>query len=264
MADEPASDASPLRRRRKATAVRPSARTTTETLTVPPSAQPDPDPPAGPAAAPVDDDLGAVSHRSARSRPDTRFWIGLAAAAIAIGVLVGGVAAYAVHAGKKTFQSQAVLEIDQARAVAASPDDGVVAKLSRLRYVYAGLVRTESFYGPLARSANLDEGLVASSVYAITDPSSLLLVVGARGSNADQTMTIAAAAADHLVKFARDQQDTEGIPTQEQVTFAVVTPAGDPTKISPKDSRSALVGIGAFLFVALGTMGFGYLWRRDS
>jgi hypothetical protein len=26
----------------------------------------------------------------------------------------------------------------------------------------------------------------------------------------------------------------------------------------------ALVGAGAFLFVTLGTIGFGYLWRRDS
>ena len=99
---------------------------------------------------------------------------------------------------------------------------------------------------------------------AIADPSSLLLVLGARGSDAAQTKTIATAAADHLVKFARDEQDNEGIPTAEQVTFAVVTPAADPTKISPKDSRVALVGVGAFVFVALGTMGFGYLWRRDS
>jgi hypothetical protein len=140
----------------------------------------------------------------------------------------------------------------------------VVAKLARLRFAYAGLVRTQVFYGPLADSTGIDTGVVASSVYSVVDPSSLLLVVGARGSDAARTKTIATAAAAYLVDFARDRQRDDGIPTDQQVTFAVVTPAGNAVKIAPTDHRVALVGIGAFLFVALGTMGFGYLWRRDS
>ena len=234
----------------------------TETVATPP--------PADPPAATTDDDVAdsdvspGPDRRAARGRATTRFWAGLVAMALVIGVVVGAVAAYAVHAGTPTYQSQGVLEIDQAGAIAASPDDGVVAKLARLRYAYAGLVRTQAFFGPLANSTGLDPTVVASSLYALVDPSSLLLVVGARGSDAARTKTIATAAAGYLVDFARNRQRDAGIPTAQQVTFAVVTPAGDAVKIAPTDHRVALVGIGAFLFVALGTMGFGYLWRRDS
>jgi capsular polysaccharide biosynthesis protein len=264
MPDEPAPDVSPLRRRRKATVAKPPADdATTDAVSLPPAAEPTPDvTTAGDATTAGTGTPGR--RRATRPRPTPRFWIGLAAAALAIGVLVGGVAAFAVHAGKKTYQSQALLMIDQARAVAASPDDGVVAKLARLRYSYAGLVRTQAFYGPLAESLGYDANVVGSSVYTLVDPTSLLLVVGARGSDPNRVKTIATAAADHLVKFAKQQQDGENIPAVQQVTFTVVTPANEPTKVSPSDHRVALVGLGAFLFVALGTMGFGYLWRRDS
>jgi uncharacterized protein involved in exopolysaccharide biosynthesis len=199
-----------------------------------------------------------------RPRPTARFWIGLVAAALAIGVIVGGIAAYAVHRSTPTYQSQALLEIDQARALAISPDDGIVAKLSRLRYKYAGLVRTQDFAGPLAEKIDKDPNAVRASVYAIVDPASLLMAVGARGSNAQLTQQLATAASNHLVDYARTEQNDEKIPSEQQVTFAVVSPAGTPEKIAPSDHRVALVGVGAFLFVALGTMGFGYLWRRDS
>ena len=260
MADEPATDASPLRRRRRPTSTRADA-TPTETVAAPATAEPTPEPEQVPADSVADEPSAARSGR----RPTTpRFWIGLTAAAIAIGVVVAGIAAFAVHSGKKTYQSQALLEIDQARAVAVSPDDGIVAKLSRLRYKYAGLVRTQVFYGPLADSTGLPLGTVASSVYAVVDPSSLLIGLGARGSNAAQAKTIAAAAADHLVSYAKNEQDGENVPKDAQVTFAIVTPAGNAVKISPSDRRVALVGAGTFAFVVLGTLGFGYLWRRDS
>jgi hypothetical protein len=249
MAQDPEPEASPLRRRSRravaSTTVEAERPVDGEQPAVEPGPDPDPD-------------------ATGRTRAKARFWVGLVAAAIALGVVVGGIAAYAVHRGTPTYQSQALLQIDQAHALVASPDDGVVAKLSRLRYSYAGLVRTQVFYGPLAKSLKYDDAVVASSLFTIVDPNSLLLAVAARGSNPQQVKAIAAGAAAHLVDFARSEQRDEGIPVTQQVTFAVVSPASQPVKVAPTDHRVALVGAGAFLFVTLGTIGFGYLWRRDS
>jgi hypothetical protein len=254
MAQDPEPEASPLRRRsHKAVASTPVAadQPTVEPQTVEPRTV---------EAQTVEAQAAAAGRDGTRAR----FWVSLVATAIVLGVIVGGIAAYAIHRGAPTYQSQALLQIDQAHAVVASPDDGVVAKLSRLRYSYAGLVRTQAFYGPLAKSLDYDDAVVASSVFTIVDPSSLLMAVAARGSDPAKVEAIAAGAAAHLVDFARSEQRDEGIPVAQQVTFAVVSPASQPVKIAPTDHRVALVGAGAFLFVALGTIGFGYLWRRDS
>jgi capsular polysaccharide biosynthesis protein len=188
----------------------------------------------------------------------------LIASGLVVGLIVGAVAAYAVHQGTPTYQSQALLEIDQAHALANSPDDGVVAKLSRLRYKYAGLIRTQVFATPVASGLGLPPGAVVGALYAGVDPNSLLLAIGARSSDRARAESIAGAAAQGLVDYARSEQTAAQIPAALQVTFSIVTPAGPAAKVSPTRRRVELVGLGAFLFVAAGTVGFGYLWRRDS
>jgi uncharacterized protein involved in exopolysaccharide biosynthesis len=187
----------------------------------------------------------------------------LIAIGLLAGAVVGAIAAYAQHEQTPTYESQSLLEIDQARAVAASPDDGVVAKLGRLRYKYAGLVKTDSFAGPIASDLHLPTPAVIGALRVTVDPTSLLIGVGARGSDQKRVTEIADAAAGHLVDFANSEQADGKVPHAQRVTFGVVTPAAPAVKVAPTSSRTELVGAGAFLFVALGTIGFGYLWRRD-
>ncbi|MDQ1696684.1 MAG: hypothetical protein QOJ03_2037 [Frankiaceae bacterium] len=263
MADDPDSQPSPLRQRRKT-----AAATQTATSTATPTeavARPRRPPVATTSVADVPVVAAEpVVPEPSRPRPSVRFWAILVASALVVGLAVGAVAAYAVKHSSPTFQSQALLEIDQAHALASSPDDGVMAKLSRLRYKYAGLIRTEVFAKPVATNTNLSRGVVNNALYAVVDPSSLLLAVGARANTADKAQSIANAASQQLVDFARTEQETNKIPVTLRVTFTIVTPADTVGKVSPTQRRIDLVALGAFLFVAAGTIGFGYLWRRDS
>ena len=264
MVEHPDNDASPLRRTRKSAAgAQSGASSPASTASVARPRRPEPAAVVTPVeeVPPVPESTG--SGRT-RSRPTPRFWLVLVSAAIVVGFVVAAVAAYAVSKSSPTFQSQALLEIDQAHALAASPDDGVVAKLSRLRFKYAGLVRTQVFAAPVATNTKLPLGAIGGALYAGVDPNSLLLAVGARSGDRTRAQTIAAAGAQELIDYAHTEQTANQIPSAEQVTFSIVTPAGPGAKVSPTHRRIYLVGLGAFLFVAAGTVGFGYLWRRDS
>lgn len=187
----------------------------------------------------------------------------LAGIAIVAGIVVGFIAAVATKHGTKTFQSQAVLEIDQPTAVALSADDGVIAKLSRLRYKYAGLINTEAFAAPVAAKVGLPVGAVLGKLYPIVDPSTLIMAVGARTHDRTQTQELANAGAQELVDYTKREQDSLKVPAAAKVSFTIVTPAGQAAKTAPTNQRVTLVGLGAFAFVAAGTFAFGFLWRRE-
>jgi hypothetical protein len=188
----------------------------------------------------------------------------LIAASLLAGLVVGLIAAFATRHGTPTFQSAALLEIDQPNAVALSPNDGVIAKLSRLRYKYAGLIRTEAFATPVAQGAGLPVGTVLGDVSAGVDPQTLILAVIARTHDRTQAQQLAAAAAQELIDYTQREQDRLKVPTGDKVSFSLVTPAAQATKTAPSHQRVVLVGVGVFVFVTAGTFAFGYLWRRDD
>lgn len=187
----------------------------------------------------------------------------LVAISLVAGIIVGFIAAIATKHGTKTFQSQAVLEIDQPTAVALSTDDGVIAKLSRLRYKYAGLISTETFATPVAQKTGLPVGAVLGSLYPLVDPATLIMAVGARTHDRAQAQELANAGAQELVDYTRTEQDALKVPPAAKISFTIVTPAPEATRIAPTDQRVSLIGLGAFAFVAAGTFAFGYVWRRD-
>lgn len=187
----------------------------------------------------------------------------LAGIAIVAGIVVGLIAAVATKHGTKTFQSQAVLEIDQPTAVALSADDGVIAKLSRLRYKYAGLINTETFAAPVAEKVGLPVGAVLGELYPIVDPATLIMAVGARTHDRTQAQELANAGAQELVDYTKREQDSLKVPATAKVSFTIVTPAGQAARTAPTNQRVTLVGLGAFAFVAAGTFAFGFLWRRE-
>ena len=242
MSDDTGAATSPLRRRSRTTAVA--------------------DEPTRPSTdhAPVDEAPTVIKRR----RVSRRYLVLLTLAALAAGLVVGLIAAFAVKGTTPTFQSQALLEIDQPHALAVSADDGVIAKLSRLRFKYAGLMRTQTFAQPIATKLNLPVGLVAGSLYSGVDSETLVIAVGAKTHNRTQTEQIAAAGAQELIDYTQHEQSQLKIPVADEVSFTLVTPASPAVKVSPTHQRIVLVALGAFVFVTAGTLAFGYLWRRDS
>ena len=236
MATEPDTAASPLRRRRTKTAA-----------------------PASPPVETVTEDEPGPPRRPFNRRYLTILAIGSLAAGIVIGLL----AAFAARHTTPTFQSQALLEIDQPHTLAVSTDEGVIAKLSRLRFKYAGLIRTQTFATPIAQKTGLPLGLVAASLFVGVDPDTLVLSLGARTHNREQTQKIAAAGAQELIDYTRHEQAGLKVPTPDQITWTLVTQASAPARISPTNQRAVLVGLGAFVFVTGGALAFGYLWRRE-
>lgn len=184
------------------------------------------------------------------------------ALAIPVALVLAAVGAAAVLAGAPMYQSSATLIIDQPRAIAASGDGSVIDKLSRLRYKYSGLVDTERITVPVAQQTGVPERTVAKALYATVDPLSLLLVIGARGTNATQVRRLASAAANELVSYVQQEQAAAQIPATNRFTFAVVVPVQDVTKISPTSSRAGAVAVALGLIGLGGTLAATALLRR--
>jgi capsular polysaccharide biosynthesis protein len=184
------------------------------------------------------------------------------AGALLVGALAAAIAGINASRATPTYQSIAALSIDQPGAIALSTDDGVISKLSRLRAKYAGLIRTQTFAQPVADELGLPVGSVIRSVSAAADPASLILLIGARASNAETAHAIAAAVADHVVEYVDDEQTANGIQDPRRVSFSVVTPASNAVKTSPTDRRVALISVGAFVLGVGLTIGVVYVGRR--
>lgn len=239
---------------------RSNGNTETERLRVPnPKSKPSSSSPAE--EPPVTDEF--AGRQPQRRRISRRYLATVGAGSVLVATIVGLAAAYATSKGTPRYQSLALVEVDQPRAIAVSPDDGIVAKLSRLRYKYAGLMRTETFQAPVAQNLNVGVGVVAQSLFVGLDQTSLLIAVGAHTSNPAEAQRIANAAAQGLVSYAAKEQVNDNIPAVERISFAVVTPAGPGVKVSPTHTRIALVGLGTFVFIVAGSLAFGYLWRND-
>lgn len=231
---------------------------------VPPSAEPPADetgetPPPHP---PVD--TPAPAPAAARRRRGRRTAVITTVAAVVVGALAALVAGVAVDSAAPTYRSQALLTIDQPGAIAASPNDGVIAKLSRLRTKYTGLVRTEVFAQPVADRTGLSVGTLIGATSAAADPSSLLVLLRAQAHDPSLAQTIARAMSEHLVDYVDQEQVANHIPRAERVSFTVVTPAQSAAKISPSRQRVYLIAGGAFIIAAGLVFAAIYVGRRPS
>jgi uncharacterized protein involved in exopolysaccharide biosynthesis len=183
------------------------------------------------------------------------------------GVVVGLVVAIALGVllarGTPTYQSTALLSIDEPLALAASDDAGVIDKLSRLRAKYVGLVATTRIREPVAASLAVPVGDLHLSASA---PAQNLLIQASATSprRADAHRTADALAAE-LVSYVADEQRSEAIPAARQVQLAIVQPADTPTRITPRTSRvlgGAVLGGGVAGLAAAGVAAALGLGRR--
>jgi hypothetical protein len=193
--------------------------------------------------------------------PDTtsalRFDLRHAAIALVVGALVGALLAVAVGHRKETYESRAVLSIDQPLAIAASASAGIVEKLGRLRGKYAGLVRTNVIAQPVAERTGQPLATVRGELSAYADDTSLLLAVAAHSTTPVMAKTLAAAAAEEIVGYADAEQQRYSIPKAQRFVFQVVVPAGSASSLTP--TRSRQLRIGAIGLVVAGLLVYGAL-----
>lgn len=169
-----------------------------------------------------------------------------AALAFVVGAAVAGVLASSVT---PTWQSTAVLDIDQPLVVAASSDTAVLDKLSRLRFKYVGLVGTQRIAQPVADQLDEDVAEVTDRIGATALPTDLLLRVTGTDSDPETARRTADVLATVLTDFVQQEQADEGVPLPQRVAVQVVDLALPAEQIGPgrgKIGASALLG-GALL-----------------
>jgi capsular polysaccharide biosynthesis protein len=198
------------------------------------------------------------SRRPVRHR--TLLLIGVA---VVVGIVGAVIAAAAVAAQAATYQSVATMAIDQPRAIAASGDAGVVAKLSALRSKYTGLATTQVFAEPIAQRLGLNPNFVRSKLFAQAPVNSLLILVGAQTGSRQQSRALAEAAATELNQYVQTEQEQADVPQTGRFTITEVSPAGFAAKVSPTNKRIAAAGglagllVFAAVFAALSLRGRG-------
>lgn len=189
--------------------------------------------------------------------------VAVVVAGVILGVIAGAIGGSIVLSRAAVYRSSTVLMIDQEPALAKSTDANLLTKLVRLRLKYAGIVSTEVFAAPVATSVGLPLAQVHDALSASAPDNSLLITVTAQTGSANQAREIAAGAATGLISYLREQQTAARISAGEQVQLSVVTPADQGQKASPSRKRALVVGLVAFVIVAVaGALAADALRRR--
>jgi uncharacterized protein involved in exopolysaccharide biosynthesis len=199
--------------------------------------------------APVGDDPDA--RRRTRPGATRSPLILLVLLTLTASLLVGAaVAAYAASR-PAVYASTSTLLIDQQPAVFETGDEGLLAKLSRLRFKYVGLIDTEVFAKPVADQLHLPVLLVENGLSATADLNTLLIVIKASMPTAQEADRVATVAADRLVRYLESEQFDAKVPANDQVSFSLVSPASGPVQTEPSTKKILLESVVAFLVVAL-------------
>lgn len=162
--------------------------------------------------------------------------------ALAAAIFVAAISGIVIIERSPTYQSQAVLLIDQPTALAAEGEGEAILKLSRLRAKYQGLVQTRTLLEPTAERAQLPLTVVAESVVEPTVPApTLTFVVAARGGDRERVHQITEALAATLVAYVNDELEEAGVPPAERYRFEVVNPATPGSKFDDDTAASLTV-----------------------
>lgn len=153
-----------------------------------------------------------------------------------------------VRSAAPTWQSTAILDIDQPRVVASAQDPAVLDKLSRLRFKYVGLVGTDRIAGPVAQALGEDVAEVRDRLGASAVPSDLLIRVTGTAADAEVARRTSDALATVLTEFVATEQADDAVPAAERVLVEVVDVAAPAEQVGPARGK---VGIAALLGGAL-------------
>lgn len=192
----------------------------------------------------------------------THRWVRLGLAVGGVLAMLVGAAVLTVAARTPTYAAEVAVAIDQVERLSAAEGPEIIDKLSRLRFKYAGLVRTRVIAGPVASELGRGEGEVAGAVYANVHHDSLLLTIGARHGNPDGALAIASSAAEHVVDLAATEQEEAGVAERDRFELTVVTPAEQARRVDHPGRRAGVVGIGLGLVLLLALIPLRFLRPR--
>lgn len=171
--------------------------------------------------------------------------------ALLAAVLLAAIVAALTLQASPTYQTNAVLLIDSPLALAASGDEGTVTKLAHLRGKYATLADTEVIAGPVAAELGLTLDDVTDRTDVSPPPSTLSLVVTARGDTAEEAEELADAMAAGISEFVAQEHEDNSVPAPNRFVIEVVQDADPAVQIAPSAKR-ALAGAGVVFLLALG------------
>lgn len=188
----------------------------------------------------------------------------LALLVAAIAFLVGGAAGGLLARGAApTWQSTAVLDIDQPRVVAAATDPAVLDKLSRLRFKYVGLVGTDRVAAPVAKALGEDVAEVRDRLSATAVPQDLLIRVLGTGDSEEQATRTADTLAKAVVALVVREQADDGIPAPQRVQVQLVDVAAPAVQVGPGPGPVVLASLLGGLLAAAVALAVLAARRRD-
>lgn len=178
----------------------------------------------------------------------------------ALGFVLGaGASGLLARSAAPTWQSTAILDIDQPLVVAAATDPAVLDKLSRLRFKYVGLVGTDRVAVPVAQALGEDVADVRPRLSAAAFPQDLLIRALGNGGSADEARRTADALADALVQLVAKEQADDGIPPPQRVEVRVVDVATRAEQIGPSRASIGLASLLGGLLAAGLVLAYGVL-----
>ncbi len=167
--------------------------------------------------------------------------------ALVAAVLAAGIVGLSVRGGNGTFSSSSLVTIDAPRAVAAAGDNGILQKLSGLRFKYAGLVPTDLLAVPVADRLKVPVEQVRGRLSASLQATDLLMRLTCRGTELAKTRTCAGALAQSLVDYVAKEQADNAIPVAQRI---VVTQVQQPVfSIRVGANRSRTIGLASLAAV---------------
>lgn len=172
--------------------------------------------------------------------------------AFAVGILAAGIGYANILRAPATYQSSAVLLMDQPLQLTQG-DAGVVVKLNQLRGKYVALVTTSEVMAPAARIAGLPIGQMRGAQRPVFPTQTLTILPLARAKDPAVAQKIAQATAQALSQYVTEEQAATGLDPVLRLSLRIVQDAGPGVKVSPLASRARQVGIvagGAGVLVA--------------
>jgi capsular polysaccharide biosynthesis protein len=184
------------------------------------------------------------------------------AVALVLALVLGGAAYKVVGNRNPTFLATTATLLDEPQAVALSKDSGVIDKLSRLRFKYSGILRSDDIIDPVAKELGVDRGVVAGAVVSQGDTGSLLLFVGARTRDPELAVRMANALAKQLSAYVAKEQVDQKIPALLRVEMRIVAPARYSAQLTPTKRQKQVAGLGTMLATLAVVLGAADIARR--
>jgi capsular polysaccharide biosynthesis protein len=166
--------------------------------------------------------------------------------ALLLAVLLASLSAALSLRAPAEYRSLAVLLIDNPLALATSGNESTVNKLEQLRGKYATLANTEVIAGPVAEQLGMGVGAVITGTDVEPAPSTLSLVVAARGEDPERARALANAMATAIGSFVQAEHEQYAIPAQDRFVIKVVQEATPAAKVSPSTERTRTSAIIVF------------------